>query len=376
MNILIAPDKFKGTLTGIEAARCIRNGWRKHHPKDTFRLLPICDGGDGFGEALANLEGAKKVHCQTVDAAHRPIRTHWWWQPERKMAIIETALIIGLAQLPRGRFHPYELDTFGLGKVLRQAAEKGARTCVIGIGGSATNDGGFGMARALGWQFLDQQQQEILQWTQLNNLATVKRPRKRKLFSKLIIASDVTNILLGPKGASRIYGPQKGLMPKDMLKSEAHLTQLANHVDSLQGEAFQTMPGTGAAGGLGYGLIAFLGGQAQSGFDYFCKRSKLERQIEWADTVLTGEGSLDQSTLMGKGVGGVALKCQERKTPCVGLGGMIKNKKRVNDLFQATYAISPNLTDSETAQAEATKWLTILASKAASDIQSQRILGL
>jgi len=369
MKILIAPDKFKGTLTGIEAARCMRNGWKKKHPKDTLRLLPICDGGDGFGEALANLEGARKVRCQTVDAAHRPIRTHWWWQPEKKMAIIETALVIGLAQLPRGRFHPYELDTFGLGIMLQQAAAKGARTCVIGIGGSATNDGGFGMARALGWRFLDDKQKEILEWTQLPALTYIRRPTKRKLFTNLIIASDVTNILLGREGASRIYGPQKGLKPKDMLTSEACLKQLAVHVDILQGKPFQAMPGTGAAGGLGYGLMAFLSGKAESGFDYFCKRSKLERHIDWADAVLTGEGSLDKSTLMGKGVGGVALKCQERKKPCLGLGGMIKHRKRVNYLFHETYAISPDLTDPETAQADATKWLTILASEVASDIQ-------
>lgn len=356
-------------MTGIQAARCMRNGWKKRRPKDTLRLLPICDGGDGFGDALAHLESARKVRCQTIDAAHRPIQTHWWWQPDKKMAMIETALVIGLAQLPKGRFHPYQLDTFGLGKMLQQAAVKGARNCVIGIGGSATNDGGFGMARALGWQFLDHEQKEILEWTELTKLTSVHRPRKRKLFPKLIIASDVTNILLGREGASRIYGPQKGLRPCDMAKSEACLRHLADHVDPIQGKSFQTMPGTGAAGGLGYGLMAFLGGRAESGFDYFCKRSKLERHIDWADFVLTGEGSLDQSTLMGKGVGGVALKSQERKTPCIGMGGMINHKRRITHLFKNTYAITPDLTDTENALANATKWLTLLASKAASDIQ-------
>lgn len=369
VNILIAPDKFKGTLTGIEAARCMRSGWRKRRPKDKLRLLPICDGGDGFGEALANLEGAHKMSCQTMDAAHRPIRTHWWWQPEKRMAIIETALVIGLAQLPKGRYHPFDLDTFGLGKMLLQAAAKGARTCVIGIGGSATNDGGFGMARALGWRFLDAEGKEILEWPQLTALTNLQRPSKRKLFPNLIIASDVTNILLGTEGASRIYGPQKGLRAKDMARSEACLKQLAIHVDPRQGKPYQTMPGTGAAGGLGYGLMAFLSGKAQSGFDYFCKRSKLEHHIDWADLVLTGEGSLDKSSLMGKGVGGVALKCQERNTPCIGLGGMIKHKKIINQLFQNTYAIAPELTDAENAQANAAKWLTLLATKASSDIQ-------
>ena len=137
----------------MEAACSIRDGWSTTRPEDDLRILPICDGGDGFGERLAELEKAKPVDCQTVDAAHRPLTAKWWWQEQQKMAIIESACIIGLAQLPSSRYHPFQLDTFGLGKVLLEVAKRGAETCVVGIGGSATNDGGFGMAKALGWRF-------------------------------------------------------------------------------------------------------------------------------------------------------------------------------------------------------------------------------
>jgi glycerate 2-kinase len=368
VNVLIAPDKFKGTLSGSEAAKRIRQGWRKARCDDMLRLLPICDGGDGFGETLAILEGAQKVVCRTIDAAQCPIRAQWWWQPEKRMAIIESSIVIGLAGLPKGKYHPFDLDTQGLGKVLKQAVSRGAQTCVIGIGGSATNDGGFGLARALGWGFMDTEGKEITSWTCLEQLASVKKPPKSRLFRKLIIASDVTNILLGAQGASRIFGPQKGLRAADMKKSENCLRILADQTDALLKKHYQYLPGAGAAGGLGYGLMAFLGGRVRSGFDFFARRAQLESQIRWADLVLTGEGSLDRSTLMGKGVGLLAQKCRNRQTPCIGLGGVASQKKQLNDLFQAVYTITPSLADSYEAQRDASKWLRLLAQRVASEI--------
>jgi len=368
-RVLIAPDKFKGTLSGLQAARCIRKGWQQARRQDETKILPICDGGDGFGESLARLEGARKMTCPTVDAAHRRIKAHWWWQEEKQMAIVESASVIGLAQLPKGKYHPFELDTYGLGILLQHAQSKGARTCVVGIGGSATNDGGFGMARALGWQFLDEGGSEIERWVELKGLSQIRRPRKRKLFHRLIIASDVTNPLLGREGASRIYGPQKGLRSKDMRSSEACLSVLGDVMDLQLGQPLQSEPGAGAAGGLGYGLMAFLGGKARSGFDYFAQRAKLDSLIRWSDWVVTGEGSLDQSTLMGKGVGGIALRCKDLDTPCFGLAGVSSHRKKLGAMFDRIEAICPHLTDSETAQREASQWLTRLAHQTADDIQ-------
>src|SRR5258706_8081248 len=212
LKVLIIPDKFKGTLTAFEAAKAIERGWRRARPGDFTELLPMSDGGDGFGDVLSRLLGASAQRVSTIDAAQRPAVAEWWWEPHSRTAIIESALVIGLAILPPRKFHPFTLDTTGLAVAVLAAAHKGARRCLLGIGGSATNDGGFGLARALGWQFLDSTGRPIERWIELERLTSIKRPQKsgwRKM--EIRVAVDVQNRLLGPRGASRIYGPPKGL---------------------------------------------------------------------------------------------------------------------------------------------------------------------
>src|SRR5580658_1595116 len=165
-RILIVPDKFKGSLTARQAANAIARGWRKARPKDFLELLPMSDGGDGFGEVLSGLLGASRRSVMTLDAAHRPLRCVWGWA-KTQTAIIESAKVNGLAMLAGKGFHPFQLDTFGLGKVLRAAWSAGARECVMGVGGSGTNDGGFGLARALGWRFFSGAGLELEEWWQL-----------------------------------------------------------------------------------------------------------------------------------------------------------------------------------------------------------------
>lgn len=204
IRVLIAPDKFKGTLTAAQAARAIANGWRRARPADALDVFPISDGGDGFGEVLGELLGAHARKVRTLNAAHEPCAARWWWEPATQTAIIESARVIGLAMLPPGKFHPFDLDTFGLGAVLRAAATLGARRCVVGIGGSATNDGGFGVARALGWRFLDGSGRELESWTGLDTLVRLVPPKRTRLFPSLTVAVDVRNPLLGARGATRI----------------------------------------------------------------------------------------------------------------------------------------------------------------------------
>ncbi len=155
LRVLIVPDKFKGTLSAGAAAAAIARGWRKARPRDRLILLPMSDGGDGFGEVISGLLNAKPQTISAIDAARRPCAAHWWWEPKTRTAIIESAKLIGLAMLPPKEFHPYALDTAGLGAIIPALAAAGAKRCLAGIGGSATNDGGFGLARALGWEFLD-----------------------------------------------------------------------------------------------------------------------------------------------------------------------------------------------------------------------------
>jgi hypothetical protein len=230
LRVLIVPDKFKGTLPAAAAARAIATGWRGARPRDLLGFLPMTDGGDGFGEVLGGLIRARVHYTRTVDAAHRPCSAPWWWEPESRSAIIESAGVIGLAMLPPGRFHPFARDTFGLGAVLRAAAARGAKQCLVGIGGSATNDGGFGVARALGWEFVDETGGRIEQWTELNRLCRIRAPLKRRWFSRLLVAVDVDNPLLGRRGATRVYGPQKGLRPGDIARAERCLRRLAQVV--------------------------------------------------------------------------------------------------------------------------------------------------
>lgn len=380
LNVLIVPDKFKGTLTAQAAAKAIAQGWRKGRPHDALELLPMSDGGDGFGEVISGLVGAKPQTIDTLDAAHRPCRAQWWWEPKTKTAVIESARIIGLAMVQSKGMHPFQLDTFGLGAVIRAAARKGATQCLMGIGGSATNDGGFGVARSLGWNFLDESGKPITEWTGLHLLAQLKPPQPKvgrgsrranspdqtRIFRELLVAVDVQNPLLGARGCTRIYGPQKGLTPPDFPLAERCLRRLARVAAANFSRYYADEPGAGAAGGLGFGLSCFLGGRLESGFDLFVRYSGLERRIRRADLVITGEGAIDQSTLMGKGVGQIARYCLKLGIPCLGLAGSVFPGKKTKSFFTQEHGLT-QLTTLEAAKKHPALWLERLAEQLARD---------
>ena len=369
LRVLIAPDKFKGTLTARAASEAIARGWHQARPKDRLALLPISDGGDGFGQVMSDLMGAVPQTVHTCDAAHRPCKARWWWEPRSRTALIETAEVIGLARLPAGRFHPFELDTYGLGKVVRAAAELGAKRCLVGLGGSATNDGGFGLARALGWQFLDDQRKPIERWTQLPDAALAKRPLVPYHFPELIAAVDVQNPLLGPRGATRIYGPQKGLKPADFRRAERCLARLVAVVQKATHQDLSNVPGAGAAGGLGFGFATFLGGSLEPGFQLVAREADLERRLSKADLVITGEGAIDRSTFMGKGAGCVAHLCHARGIPCIGLAGMVGSGFSRKRLFTRIYALT-ELTSVVQAKRKPAQWLRALTKQVAAQLPS------
>ena len=339
LRILIVPDKFKGSLTARQAAQAIARGWRMARPKDALDLLPMSDGGDGFGEVLSGLLGTARRHVATLDAAHRPLRCVWWWQAKTSTAIIESAKVNGLAMLAGNGFHPFQLDTFGLGKVLRVAEKAGARDCIIGIGGSATNDGGFGLARALGWGFFGHFGEELEEWWQLSDLTEIRAPAP-PLKSRLVVAVDVRNPLLGPQGCSRVYGPQKGLRREDFDLTEKCLARLASVLQEQQHIGGAEGLGAGAAGGLGFGLTAFAGARIESGFDLFARYARLDRRIREADLVLTGEGAMDEQTRMGKGVGQIARLCARSGVPCIGLAGVVEPSVQKSGLFAHARALT------------------------------------
>jgi glycerate kinase len=367
MHVLIAPDKFKGTLTATTAAAIIARGWRQVRPNDHLELLPMSDGGDGFGELLGHALGAKRQLTTTTDSAGRKCRAEWWWDAKTRTAIIETAKVNGLAMLPPGKFHPFQLDTFGLGAVLRAAKRRGARNVLAGIGGSATNEGGFGMARALGWRFLDDAGKPLTRWTELHRVTRIVPPKTRRLFGRVLVASDVKNPLLGASGCSRIYGPQKGLRLEDVAEAERHLRRLADAVQKLRRNPRNDLrhaAGAGAAGGLGFGLMAFLGATLLPGFDLFAKTSGLAKRLRATDLVITGEGAIDRSSLMGKGPGELVQTCLKLRTPCLGLAGHVMDRPSAEKRFAWVGGLT-DLTTKEVAMRNPAPWLEKLAMNAA-----------
>jgi glycerate kinase len=367
IKALVVPDKFKGTLTAQSAAEAIARGWRESRPGDVLDLLPMSDGGDGFGEIMSQTVGAETIPVTSINAAHEPIEARWWWNAKERTAIIESANVIGLALLPHGKFHPFDLDTGGLGEVFHAAMKRGASSCMVGIGGSATNDGGFGVAKRLGWRFLDARGGEITKWTDLEKLERLEEPPGIAKWPEVIVAVDVQNPLLGPEGCSRIYGPQKGLKAVDFPKAEACLGRLREVAKEHSGRDCATLAGAGAAGGLGFGLAEFANARLVSGFELFSTAARLAERIRASALVVTGEGSIDRSTLMGKGTGQVAALCARLGVPCIGLGGRVDldGAPAETGLFARTAGIVPRLASFEDSRRAPETWLARLASEAA-----------
>ena len=365
-RILIVPDKFKGSLTALEAAGAIARGWAAACPGDSLVLLPMSDGGDGFGPVMAEALGLEEQIVKGIDATGKARPTSWWLDSEAGQAVVETAQSNGLALLPKGQFHPFDLDTRGVGGLLLAAGQAGAAHCLTGIGGSATNDGGFGMARVLGWVFRDESRNAIEQWSGLDGLAAIESPASRA-WPSVTVASDVQNPLLGVDGATRVYGPQKGMRPEDFAKADACFGRLAKVAAETLGSDFSVTPGAGAAGGLGFGLMTFAGAIIESGFEVFAEATDLVTKIGEADFVVTAEGAIDEQTLMGKGTGQVAALCRRLGKPCIGLTGQLELGKVEVDprqrLFWRLAAIVPDLATEQEAMANAAYHLERLAKR-------------
>jgi glycerate 2-kinase len=327
----------------------------------------MSDGGDGFGEIIGGMMGAEAISVDTIDAAHRLHTAKFWLDQKTKTAVIEAAQVNGLALLPPGKYHPFELDTFGLGKVYLTAVEMGAQKIIVGIGGSSTNDGGFGFAKALGYQFLNGKDVPIQKWTELESLERVFLSGEIP-FVETIVGVDVQNPLLGQNGASRIYGPQKGLREEDMAKAEACLGRLAEVVQKETRSNFAEHPGAGAAGGLGFGLEAFVSANFVPGFDIFADAANLNARLKHAELVISGEGAMDEQSLMGKGVGSLFQVCRERGVKFVGLAGSLSSdvvKQFQNNRNLALFGIVPSFATLTEAKAEPAKYLRLIASEAA-----------
>lgn len=366
MRVLIVPDKFKGTLTAQEAAEAIAAGWRRARPRDRLTLLPMSDGGDGFGAVLSGLLGARERELRTVDAAGRPLVTAWWWLAKARTAILESARVVGLALLPKGRFHPAELDTTGLGLALAQVFRLRPRRVIIGLGGSATNDAGFGMARALGGRFFNAIGEPLQRWTKLSGLGEFTPPAVPPGL-EIIAAVDVNNPLFGQRGATYTYGPQKGLRPEELREADACHRRLALRAARLDGQKLHLRPGAGAAGGLGYGLMRFLNARVESGFGLFAEAATLERRLADHDLVITAEGAVDRQSAMGKGTGEVLRLAKKHDCPAIVLGGRVElpNARKFGVILARGLT---DITSSESAVGEPARHLRELTRMAAEEV--------
>lgn len=309
MRILIAPDKFKGSLDAAGVAGAIAGGIRDVMRDAAIDLSPIADGGEGTAEVICRARGADWVPCAATDPFGGRIEARYGWLPAAT-AVMEMSEAAGMRRVSKR--DPLRATTFGVGEMICHAATRGAREIVIGLGGSATNDGGFGMARALGFRFFAGARELVDGPGELRGLTRIARPNEFSL-PRITAAVDVRNPLLGGRGATRVFGPQKGVTRGDFAVLERGLTTLADIAAGESGRDFREVPGAGAAGGLGFGLLTFCSAEIRSGFDVVADAVGLEQRIADADIVITGEGRLDVQTAEGKGPAGVAWLARKHK---------------------------------------------------------------
>ena len=324
MAVLIACDKFKGTLTAGEACAALREGLLSCWPGLDVRICPIADGGEGTAAVLRE-SGAGEWREELVHGPlGEPVPARWVWFPGQRRAVLEMSEASGLKLVAAEQRDPWQSGTRGTGELMRAAMQAGAAQLIVGIGGSATNDGGAGMAAALGYRFLDGEGREIDPVPAALGRLEAVEPPDRSGWPEVTAACDVTNPLLGPEGATRVYGPQKGVRPDQVTAFEAGLERLADVAARDLGRDCRALPGSGAAGGLGFGLMTFCGAAMKPGFDLVAEASGLAAAVAAADVVFTGEGCLDRQTLHGKGPMGVAALAKEQGKPVIAVGGMVE----------------------------------------------------
>ncbi|HEV3148140.1 MAG TPA: glycerate kinase [Chthoniobacterales bacterium] len=347
MKILIAPDKFKGSLNAREVAENIAKGLRDVLPEATISIVPMADGGEGTAEVVCDALGGKWVKCGAHDPIGREIQARYAYIGNHKLAVMEMSEAAGIRRLSESERDPLRANTFGVGEMILAAANRGAREIVIGLGGSATNDGGVGMARALGFRFFEHEQEYEQELSRIVRLKWIEKPKNLAL-PKMVAAVDVRNPLLGENGATRVFGPQKGATENKIGILERALGRLAEIVAKDFGVDYRDEPGAGAAGGLGFGLMSFCGAVIKPGFEVVAESVGLESKMEDVDVVITGEGSLDRQTLEGKtpaGVAGLARKFGKRIFAIV---GRASKDRQVRELFDGVYVLAqPGMSEKE-----------------------------
>ncbi len=324
MRIIVAPDSFKGSISALGVAEAIERGIRAVFPEAEVVLVPIADGGEGTVEALVAATGGRIEHATVRGPLGEPVRAQWGVLGDGETAVIEMAAASGLPLVPKERRDPRITTTFGTGELMKAALDAGLSKLVVGIGGSATNDGGAGMARALGVRFLDAAGADLPEGgAALARLARIDLAGldPRLAGAAILVACDVDNPLTGPRGASAVYGPQKGATAEMVRQLDAALRNYAAVAGAATGRVAAGVPGAGAAGGLGAGLLFFTPAQLRPGVEIVLEATRFSEIVKGADLVVTGEGHADFQSAMGKAPAGVARAAKRHEVPVVCLAG-------------------------------------------------------
>lgn len=324
MNILIAPDKYKGSLDSFALCEAMALGVQDALPDATIVKLPLADGGDGFADVLAHYLHTQTVEVATKDAADKPIIAQYQWNPTTQTAIIELAVASGLAMLTVDQRNPATTTTLGTGLLVKHALEAGAKTIILGLGGSATNDAGTGLLMALGYRFLDGANREVNPCgINLGSIERIVAP-EQPVEAAFIVACDVANPLTGPYGATYTYAAQKGASPADLEVLEKGMVHFAAVLENYLGKRIAQLPGTGAAGGTAAGLLLLPHVRLHKGTGIVLSYSGFHEHLSNTNLVITGEGGFDAQTLEGKVVYAVAQACKEKNIPCVAVCGKVE----------------------------------------------------
>jgi glycerate kinase len=345
VKILIAPDSYKESLSAVEVANSIEEGILNYLPEASCIKVPLADGGEGTVDAILQSTGGEKVPVTVKDPLMRDIPSFWGRLSDSKTAVIEMAAASGIELLSNDERNPMITSSFGTGQLIKTALDHGCKKILIGIGGSATNDGGAGMARALGAKLISSQGKEVMKvGMHLSEIQKIDLSNfdQRINNSEVIVISDVENPLCGENGASFTYGPQKGAHPDMVEELDRYLLHFGKILESHFHREFINVPGAGAAGGMGAGLMAFCDAVVKPGFNTISEIIGLEKSIQEVDFVITGEGRLDYQTKFGKAPFGLAQLAQKFNKPVIAIAGSLGDgyQELYDYGFQSIFSIS------------------------------------
>ncbi|MYC80732.1 MAG: glycerate kinase [Acidobacteria bacterium] len=326
LRILVAPNAFKESLSAVDAAAAISRGLLKVLPNSRITQLPIADGGDGTLEAVVEGTHGKIFRARVLDPLGKKIFAHYGLTGDGKTAVIEMSRASGLALVPTSQRNPMRCTSYGTGQLIKAALKRGVHDIILGIGGSATVDGGIGALQALGVEFLDRRGRPV-GWggNGLKSIARIDMDRINPLLkrARILVACDVDNPLVGPRGSAAVFGPQKGATPGMVRKLDERLGRLGKLIQQTTGRDVSQVAGSGAAGGIAGGFMGLLGARLSPGSDLVFDLLQVEEQVKKADLIFTGEGQIDFQTPFGKGPGMLAKIARENGVPVIGIAGSV-----------------------------------------------------